>query len=134
MAEWGKIDRERVPADMFFFVLGFNLGLTLFNCWLVWKLCKLRNYLARVAITLDRIERRAHRILYPAPEYVLVGGAGTRCLGDSYRLLREQIRGLQPLLLTLSLLLRYWQRRSRRKRAEAKLIIRMKPALLRSLP
>jgi hypothetical protein len=34
----------------------------------------------------------------------------------------------------LSLLLRYWQRRSRRKRAEAKLIIRMKPALLRSLP
>jgi hypothetical protein len=101
---------------MLFFVLSFNLGLTLFNCFLVWKLWQLRGILVRVTKVLTRVERRLHRIFYPAPEYIFIGQAKTYYLKQNYQRLCGQIQILQSLLLTLSLIIRYWQRQSRQRR------------------
>jgi hypothetical protein len=101
---------------MFFFVLSFNLGLTLFNCFLVWKLWQLRGVLVRVTKILTRVERRLHRIFYPAPEYIFIAGAKTYYLRQNYQRLCGQVQILQSLLLTFSLIIRYWQRQSRRRR------------------
>lgn len=119
---------------MFFFVLGFNLGLTLLNCFLAWKLWRLLPVLVRVTNTLTRVERRLHRIFYPAPEFLLVGRAGTRCLRQSYQRLYRQIQGIGPIFWTLSLVIRYWQRQARRGRADDRFIIKTKALFSRSLP
>jgi hypothetical protein len=119
---------------MFFFVLGFNLGLTLFNCFLVWKLWQLRGGLGRVTRSLTKLEHRLHRVFYPAPEFMLVGRTRTHCLRQRYQHLYGKIQSLQPLLFTFSLLVRYWQRQSRRRRAEDTFIIRTKPLSSRLIP
>ena len=101
---------------MFFFVLGFNLGLTLFNCFLVWKLWQLRRILGRVTKILNRVERRLHHIFYPAPEHIIIAGAKSYYLRQNYQRLWGQIQILQSLFLTFSLIIRYWQRQSRQRR------------------
>lgn len=101
---------------MFFFVLGFNLGLTLFNCFLVWKLGQLRRILGRVTKILNRVERRLHHVFYPAPEYIVIAGAKTYYLRQNYQRLCGQIQILQSLFLTFSLIIRYWQRQPRQPR------------------
>jgi hypothetical protein len=101
---------------MFFFVLGFNLGLTLFNCFLVWKLWQLRGILVRVSKVLTRVERRLQRLFYPAPEYIFITGVKTYYLNQNYQRLCGQIQILQSLLFTLFLIIRYWQRQSRQRR------------------
>jgi hypothetical protein len=101
---------------MFFFVLGFNLGLTLLNCFLVWKLWQLRSILVRVTKILTRVESRLHRLFYPAPEYIFIGQAKTAYLKQNYQRLCVQLQLLQSLLLIFSLIIRYWQRQSRPRR------------------
>lgn len=106
---------------MFFFVLGFNLGLTLFNCFLVWKLWQLRGILIRVTKVLTRVESRLHRLFYPAPEYIFIAQTKTYYLKQNYQRLCGQLQFLQSLLLTLYLIVRYWQRQSRPRRQPLKL-------------
>lgn len=101
---------------MFVFVICCNCLLTLLNLYLVFRLMQLRRVLARVTKTLIYLERRLHRIFYPAPEYISIGQQGTRRLRAYYQILGLQVESFQPIFILLSLGVRFWQRQSRQQR------------------
>lgn len=74
---------------------------------------QLRRVLARVTKTLIYVERRIHRIFYPAPDYILVGQLGTKRLRAYYQILGLQVDSFQPIFLLFSLGVRFWQRQSK---------------------
>jgi hypothetical protein len=102
---------------MFLFVICFNCLLTLLNLYLVFRLIQLRGVLARVTRTLTYVERRIHRIFYPAPDYILMGGQGTQRLRAYYQILGLQLASLQPILILISLGIRFWHRQGKRRLA-----------------
>jgi hypothetical protein len=101
---------------MLIFVIVFNLFLTLFNLYIAFRLWKLRRVLARVTKTLTMVERRLHRIFYPAPEIVLKGKQGTHELRQHYQRLLVQVELIEKILGLVSLGVGIWRRQLRGKR------------------
>jgi hypothetical protein len=101
---------------MLIFVIVFNLFLTLFNLYIAFRLWRLRRVLARVAKTLTMVERRLHRIFYPAPEVVLRGKQGTHELRQRYQRLLVQIELIEKIFSLVSLGIGIWRRQMRGKR------------------
>jgi hypothetical protein len=79
-------------------------------CLLVaWKLWQLKCYLAHAADTLASAERSVHRVLHPAPRYILMGQSGTSHLRQNLAGLEPQIQRIQQLMSLLSLGRLVWQ-------------------------
>jgi hypothetical protein len=78
---------------------------------------QLRRVLARVTKTLMYVERRIHRIFYPAPEYLLIGQQGTKRLRAYYQILGLQVNSLQPIFILCSLGVRFWQRQYKQQKS-----------------
>ena len=95
---------------MLIFVIIFNLCITLVNLYLAWKIWKLRRVLARAALILNKVERRIHFVLYPAPEQILLAQLRTRSLSERYHELDLQIKKVRKILTLLSLGYKIWQR------------------------
>lgn len=75
---------------------------------------QLRRVLTRVTKTLIYVERRLHRIFYPAPEYIVVKQLGIQRLRVYYQILGLQLKSFQPIFIVFSLGVRFWQKQSKR--------------------
>ncbi|MDV2999554.1 MAG: hypothetical protein N5P05_001160 [Chroococcopsis gigantea SAG 12.99] len=98
---------------MLFFVIGFNFGLTLLNCYLVWRLWQLRLFLSRLTKTLICLEARIDKTLLPAPELVMALAENTSNLKRNYYLLDKGLESLQPVFLVVRLSRLYWRKLKR---------------------
>ncbi|WP_448560805.1 hypothetical protein [Trichothermofontia sp.] len=96
---------------MITFVLGFNLVVSLISLFIAWKLWQVRLTLARAASVLSSVERQTHRVLSPAPHYIMIGERGTHSLRQRLQRLDGQLRQLRQLLGILRFCLTLWQRR-----------------------
>jgi Uma2 family endonuclease len=94
----------------------FNLSLTLLNLYIVIRIWQIWRVLVKVTRTLDRVERRIHRIFAPAPEFVLKGQKGTHTLRLRYQRLLIQLAIAGQFLSVISFGVRFWQKQSRRRR------------------
>ncbi len=101
---------------MLAFVILANVLLTLLNCYIAFRLYRLRRTLIRVRVTLTRVEQRIHRIFASAPAFVFKGQQGTHSLHQSYQRLAFQLAGLQQSLMTVALIFRLCQSQRRRYR------------------
>jgi hypothetical protein len=93
------------------FVLVANGIIGLVCLLIAWKLWKLKCYLAHAADKLTTAERNVHRVLYPAPEFILRGQSGTSHLRRNLADLEPQIQRIQQLMSLLSMGQLLWQRR-----------------------
>ncbi len=93
------------------FIVGFNLVVSLVCLFIAWKLWRLRLTLERAAQTLSAVERQTHRVLSPAPHYIMIGERGTHHLRNQLQRLDVQLQQLQRLVGILSFSLTFWQRR-----------------------
>jgi hypothetical protein len=101
---------------MLIFVIIFNLALSLLNLYLAIRLWQLRRVLARVTRTLTLVERRIHKIFYPAPEILLKGQQGTYALRLRYQKWLLHLERMGQVSSVISLGVRIWQRQSKHKR------------------
>lgn len=104
----GRLRREDA---MITFIVGFNLVVSLVCLFIAWKLWQLRLTLARAAQTLSAVERQTHRVLSPAPRYIMIGERGTHHLRNQLQRLDGQLQQLQRLVGLLRFSLTFWQRR-----------------------
>ncbi|GFE70257.1 hypothetical protein CFPU101_28670 [Chroococcus sp. FPU101] len=81
---------------------------------------QLRKILARVTKTLIYVERRIHRILYPAPEYIIIEQQGIQRLRAYYQILGLQIESVQPFFILFSLGVRFWRRQSKHQKISSR--------------
>lgn len=93
------------------FILGFNLVVSCVCLLTAWKLWQLRLTLARAASVLNAVERQTHRVLSPAPRYIMIGERGTHNLRNQLQRLDGQLQQLRRLLGILSLSLTIWKQR-----------------------
>ncbi len=98
---------------MLFFTLGFNLGITLLNCYLVWRLRRLRRSLIRMTQFLNYLQARSDRVLSSAPSALVAIADNSSGLKHGYGHLRKQLQNLQPLFLVVSLSRRYWRKQKK---------------------
>lgn len=98
---------------MVVFIIIFNLSLTLLNLYIAIRLWQLRHLLLKVTRTLTRVERRIHKIIYPAPEFILTGQQGTYTLHKSYHKLLFQMELVIKILSLVTFGSKIWQRQRR---------------------
>jgi hypothetical protein len=98
--------------------LNFLIGCScLFAAWRLWRL---KYRLARIADMLIYLEQKVHRLLYPAPDAIHRGQAGTRVLRQRLQRLEPQIQRVQQVMGLLRIGRTLWfrsigvTRRSRR--------------------
>ena len=96
---------------MLFFVICFNLSLTLLNLYLVLRLLQLRQYLKCTTKRLIRLEKCSHRLLAPLPQSLTQAKQGTIQLRKSYQKLSRQLMLLQGLLQSLQVINLIWKKR-----------------------
>jgi hypothetical protein len=101
---------------MLVFVIAFNLLLTLLNLYIAIRLWQLRRVLARMTRTLTLVERRIHKIFYPAPEIVFKGQQGTYALRLHYQRFLLQLELMGQISSFFSLGVRIWRHQLRKKR------------------
>ncbi len=86
-------------------------GLIGLGCLLVaWQLWRLKRQLAHTADTLTAVERKVHRVLYPAPKYISMGQSGTHRLRQSLKDKELQLQRIQQMMKLLSLGQIFWRR------------------------
>ncbi|WP_421657649.1 hypothetical protein [Leptothermofonsia sp. ETS-13] len=85
-------------------------GLIGLGCLLVaWQLWRLKRQLANAADTLTAVERKVHRVLSPAPKYILMGQSGTHHLRKSLEGVEPQLQRIQQIMKLLSLSQIFWR-------------------------
>lgn len=101
---------------MLVFIIIFNLSLTLLNLYIAIRLWQLRHFLIKVNKTLMRLERRIHKIFYPAPEMILKGYTGTHTIHQSYHRLLFQLEWVTKILSLMNWGIKIWYRQGKFKK------------------
>ena len=92
---------------MIFFVVVFNLFITLMNIYLTVKILQLRQQLKSTTNILIKCEKRIHSVLSSAPQFILQGQKNMNNLRQGYQLLQLQLQKIRQLLWLLSLIYRF---------------------------
>lgn len=89
---------------MILFVVAVNLVLTLFNCYLVWKLWQWRGAISLFARTVQQLERQCNLLGHPIPTTLNLRQGNLRDLRLSYQTLTLQLLRCQKILFLISFL------------------------------
>jgi len=106
-----RLFKQRRGVSMLTVVLIINGVIGLACLFIAWRLWTLKNQLAQTADTLTSVERKVHRVLYRAPEYIQRGKSSTHQLRQSLQHLEPQLQRMQQLMSLLSIGQLLWQRR-----------------------
>ncbi len=106
-----RLFKQRRGVSMLTVVLVMNGLIGLACLFIAWRLWTLKNQLARTADTLTSVERKVHRVLYRAPEYIHKGKSSTHYLRQNLQNLEPQLQRMQQLMSLLSIGQLLWQRR-----------------------
>ncbi len=102
-------------------VVCFNVLIALLCFYIAFRAWKLRQTLGKVADTLLTVERKAHSLLYGAPEAIVKGQCGVNYLRLQYQQLEPQLQQARQAIAMLSLGNKILRRRSvLRRQAQAK--------------
>ncbi len=93
---------------MWIVIVGLNCAIAGLNFYAAWHVWQWRRGLAAAARGTLAAERSTHSVLYPAPEYILIGQRGTEQLRDRYAQLEWRLAKLRRLLAVLLLLPKLW--------------------------
>lgn len=91
-------------------VVVINLAIALLLLYLAWQLRKIRQRLARVAITLIALERSTHAVLSNAPYKILVSQAAINRLRQGNEPLQLQLQQVRQVLSLFAIGQQAWQR------------------------
>jgi hypothetical protein len=94
-------------------VVTFNVGIALCCCFAAWKVWQLRCSLARIADTLQVVERNTEQLLRGAPQAMSNGQISIRQFRKRYRQLGIQWQQVQQMLRLLNGLQLVYGRASR---------------------
>lgn len=92
------------------FVVVCNTLIAFANFYFAWRIWQLRPVLKRAANTLDRVERRVHYVLFPAPAALVKGKTATSNLRERYQQLEQQWQQLLQLMALINRTLTVLQR------------------------
>lgn len=95
---------------MVIFVIICNGMIGLICLFVAWQLWKLKHKLSGIANTLISAEHATHKVLNPAPGYIVKGQTGFQHLGDRYGKLELQLAQVQQILSLFSLGQLVWRR------------------------
>ena len=101
-------------------VVCFNVLIALLCFYVAFKVWKFRQTLGKVADTLLSVERKAHSLLYGAPDAIMKGQSGANYLRSQYQQLEPQLQQVRQALAMLSLGNKVLRRRSVSQRRKAK--------------
>ena len=97
-------------------VVCFNVLIALLCFYVAFKVWKFRQTLGKVADTLLSVERKAHSLLYGAPDAIIKGQLGANYLRSQYQQLEPQLQQVRQALAMLSLGNKVLRRRSALRR------------------
>ncbi|GAB4235244.1 MAG: hypothetical protein Kow00121_62830 [Elainellaceae cyanobacterium] len=100
-------------------VLVINLAIALAGFVFAWRIWQFRLVLAQTADDLAAAERRTHRVLHCAPQFILKGQLGSYRLRYQYRYLTLQLQMVQKILMLLGFGQSIWLRYERGRRQQA---------------